>query len=81
MIIKHTDISSSALHQKIKNTEVQLAGNHKLYIYGKLSCKSGKRMNKETRVFFTSEEEAIKNGYRPCGLCMKAAYKKWKEHS
>ncbi|MCH5684590.1 hypothetical protein LWM68_10115 [Niabella sp. W65] len=36
-------------------------------------------MKRTNRVFFYSEEEALLNGYRPCGHCMKAAYKngKW----
>jgi len=36
-------------------------------------------MKKENRVFFTSEEEATDNGYRPCGHCMKDKYQKWKD--
>jgi methylphosphotriester-DNA--protein-cysteine methyltransferase len=35
-------------------------------------------MKRENRVFFSSEKTAIANGYRPCGHCMRAAYKKWK---
>lgn len=31
------------------------------------------------RVFFKDEEAAIAAGYRPCGVCMKAEYKRWKE--
>ena len=31
------------------------------------------------RVFFKDEETAIAAGYRPCGVCMKAEYKRWKE--
>ena len=40
-----------------------------------------KRMKKENRIFFESEKTAIKNGYRPCGLCMKEKYKNWKDGS
>jgi len=43
-----------------------------------LNCKSGKRMKKENRVFFSTENEAIKSNFRPCGHCMKTEYKKWK---
>ena len=28
---------------------------------------------------FKDEETAVAAGYRPCGVCMKEAYKKWKE--
>ncbi len=31
------------------------------------------------RVFFADEETAIAAGYRPCGVCTKKAYKKWRE--
>lgn len=37
-------------------------------------------MKKENRVFFISETEAIKEGYRPCAHCMKQAYMEWKAH-
>jgi methylphosphotriester-DNA--protein-cysteine methyltransferase len=79
MLIKHTDINDLALHSKIRSAEVLLAGNSLLKIYGTLHCKSGKRMKKVNRVFFSSEEEATNNGYRPCGHCMKQAYTQWKE--
>ena len=62
----------------LQTGEIVLAGNKKLKIYGSLLCKSGKRMKKETRVFFSSEKEAVDAGFRPCGHCMKAVYKKWK---
>ncbi len=58
-----------------------LAGNGNLKIYGLLTCASGKRMKIENRVFFSSEQEAINEGYRPCGNCMKYEYKKWKNGS
>ncbi|WP_335338004.1 Ada metal-binding domain-containing protein [Pedobacter sp. PACM 27299] len=40
-------------------------------------CKSGKRMKKENRVFFSSQEAAVKHGFRPCGHCMKTEYKSY----
>ena len=77
-MIKHTEISDRELKNKIKNREVRFGGNATLKIYGTLSCKSGKRMKKENRVFFSSENEAIESAYRPCGHCMKEQYSKWK---
>ncbi|MBL7925711.1 MAG: metal-binding protein [Bacteroidia bacterium] len=62
----------------MKQQKVCFGGNRKLKIYGTLSCASGKKMKRENRVFFSSEIEAIVNGFRPCGHCMKTAYKKWK---
>nr|WP_225586993.1 Ada metal-binding domain-containing protein [Algoriphagus sp. Y33] len=74
----HSKISAGDLLTKIKQREVSFGGNSKLKIYGTLRCKSGKRMNRENRVFFNSEHEAIKNGFRPCAHCMNTAYKNWK---
>jgi len=77
-MLSHIIISDKELRSKIKNGGICFGGNRKLKIYGALQCTSGKRMKKENRVFFSSENEAWKNGYRPCGHCMKSAYKKWK---
>lgn len=67
------------LESLIKNGVIILGGNRQLKIYGTLLCKSGKRMKIENRVFFISEKEALANGYRPCGHCMKSEYQKWKD--
>ena len=77
-MIQHTEISDRELRSKIKQNEICFGGNRKLKIFGTLSCSSGKRMKRENRVFFQSEQEALQNNYRPCGHCMKAEYKKWK---
>lgn len=63
-----------------------LGGNKRLKIYGRLDCPSALRhINNghyiNHRVFFQNEETAIDAGYRPCGICMKKEYKKWKENS
>lgn len=60
-----------------------LGGNKKLKIYGRLDCPSANRWIEkdyyiDNRVFFENEETAIKAGYRPCAICMKEAYQKWK---
>lgn len=73
-MINHNDITSPILFKKIKNKQITFAGNKKLKIYGTLNCTSGKRMKKENRVFFLSEEEARKSGYRPCGNCQRIKY-------
>jgi methylphosphotriester-DNA--protein-cysteine methyltransferase len=77
-MIRHIEINDRELRARIKQNEIPFAGNAKLKIYGKLNCKSGKRMKKENRVFFHSEKEAADNGFRPCGHCMKQAYGKYK---
>ncbi|MBK6266287.1 metal-binding protein [Marivirga sp. S37H4] len=78
-MIRHIDINYLELYQKLKHKQITYGGNSKLKIYGTLLCKSGKRMKKEHRVFFRTKEEAVKSGYRPCGHCMKTAYKYWKD--
>ena len=69
------------VRSKIRSKEICLGGNRKLKMYGSLHCSSGKKMKMENRVFFVSEKEAVKNGFRPCGHCMKIAYQKWKNGS
>ncbi|MBC7950095.1 MAG: metal-binding protein [Chitinophagaceae bacterium] len=76
-MIRHMLISNSDVRKNIKQKKICFGGNSKLKIYGTLRCKSGKRMRQENRVFFRSENEAIKNGFRPCGHCLKTEYKKW----
>lgn len=77
-MIQHPQISNKELRNRIRQNVFLLGGNSKLKIYGRLNCTSGKRMKKENRVFFKSEKEAIKLGFRPCGHCMRSEYKKWK---
>lgn len=61
-----------------------LGGNGHARIYGRLDCPSAVRAVKagdtyqKHRVFFADEATAIASGYRPCGNCMRAAYKAWK---
>lgn len=76
-MIQHINITDCDLLSKIKQKEIFFGGNRKLKIYGTLQCKSGKRLKRENRVFFSSENEALENGFRPCGHCMKLEYKKW----
>lgn len=80
-MIKHDQVSDADLHYKIRSGKIYFAGNRALKIYGTLYCPSGKRMTRINRVFFLSKEEAIANGYRPCGHCMKNEYKIWKNGS
>ena len=78
-MIVHKDVEDAALLRRLIHAEkVVLAGNINLKIYGRLSCKQGKRMLRKNRVFFSSEKEALEKGYRPCGHCMKEAYRAWK---
>ncbi|GGI29330.1 Ada metal-binding domain-containing protein [Pedobacter mendelii] len=76
-MIKHVKLTSTSIKNQIKNNQICFAGNNRLKIYGLLSCKSGKRMKRETRVFFDSEKDALENGFRPCGHCLKEKYQQW----
>jgi methylphosphotriester-DNA--protein-cysteine methyltransferase len=77
-MIYHAEITDSDLKKLLRDKDVALGGNRKLKIYGLLECSSGRRMKRENRVFFISLTEALQNSYRPCGNCMHAAYKEWK---
>ncbi|WP_257657779.1 Ada metal-binding domain-containing protein [Parapedobacter lycopersici] len=79
-MIRHTDISEGNLRSLIRKKQISWGGNGALKIYGTLRCGSGKNMKRENRVFFCSEEEARQQGYRPCGNCMKTAYRNWKKN-
>lgn len=80
-MIQHTVISDATLRSWIRSGKIGWGGHQQLKIYGVLNCASGKRMKRTNRVFFSSEKEALQNSYRPCGHCMKSAYKKWKDGS
>jgi methylphosphotriester-DNA--protein-cysteine methyltransferase len=77
-MIRHEEVSDQQLRQLIKSGGIQIAGNVRLKIYGRLSCKSGKKMRRENRVFFHSTQAATQQQFRPCGHCMKKEYETWK---
>ena len=70
---------SRELYKLIAEGKITLGGNKKLKIYGTLNCRSGKRLKIENRVFFENEAEALTDGYRPCGGCLRVQYKLWKQ--
>lgn len=84
-MINHIDLGRNVEERKkavgylIRNGEIKFGGYRKAKIYGLLTCSSGKRMKVENRVFFKDEAEALTNGYRPCGHCMKEKYEQWKK--
>lgn len=59
-------------------------GNGLDRIYGRFDCHSALRAltqgdtYRRHRVFFKDEATAIACGFRPCGNCMRAEYRKWK---
>jgi hypothetical protein len=75
-MIRHVDVRDAEIRQMIKEKLIVSGGNMRLKIYGRLDCKSGRRMKRENRVFFSSAAEAMQAGFRACGHCMKAEYLK-----
>jgi methylphosphotriester-DNA--protein-cysteine methyltransferase len=76
-MIHHADLGDTVFERSrklltlIHSGAVRFGGNKKLKIYGRLDCRSGKRMKVSNRIFFQSEQQALDAGYRPCGNCMK----------
>jgi methylphosphotriester-DNA--protein-cysteine methyltransferase len=81
LILNTTFFAGKRKLKLLNERKIVLGGNKKLKIYGTLTCTSGKRMKKENRVFFSSEKEALQQGYRPCGNCLSNLYKKWENES
>ena len=78
-MIAHDEVNDKALRSYIRKRIITMAGNRRLKIYGKLNCRSGKKMKRGNRVFLASVDDAETNGFRPCGHCMPVAYKAWKD--
>ena len=76
-MIRHNSIDDSEVLKAVKSGLIRYGGNRKQKIYGTLICKSGKRMKRQNRVFFENRKDAINNGYRPCGNCMKETCREW----
>lgn len=61
-----------------------LGGHRRSKIYGRLDCRAARRAiarggpYASHRVFFADEATAIAAGYRPCAVCMRPAYARWK---
>lgn len=72
------------IKQYLSDTPGTFGGHRKLKIYGRLDCPSALRyiakgQYVKYRVFFADEATAVAAGYRPCGVCMLEAYKRWME--
>ena len=75
MMNRHDALDNAVLGWMILAGEIRYGGNHRLGIYGRLDCASGKRMKRSTRVFFADEDAARAAGFRPCEHCMPDAYR------
>ncbi|MDQ8935544.1 Ada metal-binding domain-containing protein [Acinetobacter rudis] len=80
-MIEHDILTDQEFRLLFRQGKILFAGNQRLGIYGLLHCSSGKRMKRKNRVFFKNETEALSLGYRPCGHCMRHAYRNWKNGS
>ena len=78
-MFSHTELTGAELRAMIRRGAIHLGGNRQLKIYGTLACRSGKRLKQDNRVFFSSEEEAINAGYRPCSNCLHKKYLAWRQ--
>ena len=77
-MLYHSELTDKQVIRLSKSGAIRWGGHKAPDIYGRLRCSSGEAMSRSKRVFFSSEEEAVGAGYRPCGRCMRAAYLKWK---
>lgn len=64
-------------------TQGTLGGHRGDRIYGRLDCVAAARALRQGgyrrhRVFFADELTAVSAGYRPCAVCLPAAYARWK---
>ena len=60
-----------------------LGGHRRSKIYGRLDCPGALRAIARGgyvrhRVFFADETTAMAAGYRPCAVCLREAYRRWK---
>jgi methylphosphotriester-DNA--protein-cysteine methyltransferase len=64
--------------------KAMFGGNGRAKIYGRLDCRAALRAigrghtYQSHRVFFANEEAAIAAGFRPCAVCMRDAYNRWR---
>ena len=62
-----------------------LGGHRRSKVYGRLDCPGALRAitrgdtYQKSRVFFADEATAVAAGYRPCAVCLRDAYKRWRE--
>jgi methylphosphotriester-DNA--protein-cysteine methyltransferase len=61
-----------------------LGAHRRTRVYGRLDCPVALSLIargydlRRNRVFFADEATAVAAGYRPCGACMRDAYRRWK---
>lgn len=70
-------------HGYLSEAPGRLGGHRRGKLYGRLDCRAALRAIAAggyvaNRVFFANERTAVGAGYRPCAVCMPAAYRAWK---
>ncbi|MDR2831165.1 MAG: hypothetical protein LBB45_09095 [Methanobrevibacter sp.] len=68
------EVSTSSQNEVSSNsnsaTSAKYAGNKKTKVFHELGCSDvKKKMNPDNKVYFSSRQEAIDAGYRPCKHC------------
>ncbi len=70
--------------ERVSDAPGTLGGHRRSRIYGRLDCPAALRAIARGgpyaghRVFFASEADAVSAGYRPCAVCLPAAYAHWR---
>jgi hypothetical protein len=64
-------------------TKGTIGGHRGMRIFGRFDCPAALRAISRggyvgSRVFFADATVAVRAGYRPCAVCMPAAYRAWK---
>jgi methylphosphotriester-DNA--protein-cysteine methyltransferase len=67
----------------VSETPGELGGHARTRVYGRLDCPNALSFLRRGyaprhRVFFADEATAIAAGFRPCGACLREAYRAWK---
>lgn len=83
MITNTTNLTPRDIAELKATGEITMGGHKGLKIFGQLKCPSASRyvakgQYVQKRVLFATKQEAVDNGYRPCGCCMKEEYSNWK---
>jgi len=76
--MEHINHIEKEIRSFIRKGEIGWAGNKRGKVYGRLDCTSRKQMLRKNRIFFKTETEAIRSGFRPCGHCLHARYMAWR---
>jgi hypothetical protein len=78
-MLDHTHLSDEELDALIALGAITHGGHRRHGIYGRVGCRAERRYTaRVNRVYFGSELEAVEAGFRPCSVCLKARYRRWR---